>query len=67
MTPPSPRRITPEVDGLLVPPNGDLAKALGRLCADQSLRQAWGHAARVKAVGQGWRRYLISWKGAIAT
>ena len=48
-------RIKPEVDGLLVPPNGDLARALGRLCADRRLRQAWGHAARIKAVGQGWK------------
>jgi glycosyltransferase involved in cell wall biosynthesis len=47
-------RVTPEVDGLLVPPDGDLAVALARLCADRTLRQAWGQTARAKAVRQGW-------------
>ncbi len=47
-------RVTPEVDGLLVSPDGDLVPALARLCADRNLRQAWGQAARVKAVRQGW-------------
>jgi glycosyltransferase involved in cell wall biosynthesis len=47
-------RVTPEIDGLLVPADGDLAPALARLCSDRGLRKAWGQAARLKAVRQGW-------------
>ena len=42
--------ITPEVTGLLVPPDDTdgLAAALARLLGDPSLRQAWGEAGRRK-------------------
>ncbi len=48
-------RVTPEVDGLLVPLGGGLAPALRRLCEDRGLRERFGRAARVKAEGQDWK------------
>ncbi len=48
-------RVTPEVDGLLVPLGGDLVPALRRLCEDRSLRERFGRAARAKAEGQDWK------------
>jgi glycosyltransferase involved in cell wall biosynthesis len=47
-------RVTHGIDGLLVPPGGDLAAALRTLCAEPELRSRFGTAARVKAEGQGW-------------
>jgi glycosyltransferase involved in cell wall biosynthesis len=48
-------RVTPEVDGLLVPVGGDLMPALGRLWCDRALRQRLGQAARAKAETQDWQ------------
>ncbi len=48
-------RVTPEVDGLLVPMGGDLMPALRRLCGDRALRESYGREARAKAEGQDWR------------
>jgi phosphatidylinositol alpha 1,6-mannosyltransferase len=48
-------RVTPEVDGLLVPVGGDLAPALRRLCEDQALRERFGGAARSTAERQDWK------------
>src|SRR5262249_41548962 len=47
-------RVAHGVDGLLVPPKGDLAAALRVLYEDADLRCQFGAAARVKAAGQGW-------------
>jgi hypothetical protein len=48
-------RVTPEVDGLLVPMGDDLAPALARLCADIHLRRRMGAFARAKAERQDWK------------
>jgi glycosyltransferase involved in cell wall biosynthesis len=48
-------RVTPEVDGLLVPVGGDLVPPLRRLCEDRALREGMGRAARAKAEGQDWQ------------
>jgi glycosyltransferase involved in cell wall biosynthesis len=48
-------RVTPEIDGLLVPAGGDLMPALLRLCQDRELRKRFGAAARAKAEAQDWR------------
>jgi glycosyltransferase involved in cell wall biosynthesis len=48
-------RVTPEVDGLLVPVNGDMMPALKRLSEDQGLRARFGQAAREKAERQDWK------------
>jgi glycosyltransferase involved in cell wall biosynthesis len=48
-------RVTPEIDGLLVPMGGDLMPALRRLCADRALRERFGRASRAKAEGQDWQ------------
>jgi glycosyltransferase involved in cell wall biosynthesis len=49
-------RVTPGVDGLLVPVGGDLIPALRTLCEDRALRQRFGQAARAKAETQGWKQ-----------
>jgi glycosyltransferase involved in cell wall biosynthesis len=48
-------RVTPEVNGLLVPVSDDLAPALWRLCQDRDLRQRLGRAARARAEQQDWK------------
>ena len=48
-------RVTPEVDGLLVPVGGDLVPALSRLCEDAGLRRRMGAFARAKAERQDWK------------
>jgi glycosyltransferase involved in cell wall biosynthesis len=48
-------RVTPEVDGLLVPVGDDLAPALWQLCQDRELRRRMGQAARAKAEQQDWK------------
>ena len=48
-------RVTPEVDGLLVPMGGELNEALRRLCEERALRVRMGKAARAKAEGQDWK------------
>src|SRR5262249_30177260 len=48
-------RVTPEHDGLLVAPGGDLTPALRRLCDDVELRRRFGEEARRKAEAQDWK------------
>ena len=48
-------RITPGVDGLLVPSQGDLAESLRTLCQDPTRRRMLGRAARLKAEEQTWK------------
>jgi glycosyltransferase involved in cell wall biosynthesis len=48
-------RVTPEVDGLLVPVDGDLAPALLRLCEDRDMRRRMGEESRAKAARQDWK------------
>jgi glycosyltransferase involved in cell wall biosynthesis len=48
-------RVSPGVDGLLAPENGDLAEGLTRLCRDAPLRRAFGVAARAAAERQDWK------------
>jgi glycosyltransferase involved in cell wall biosynthesis len=48
-------RVSPEEDGLLVAPGGDLVPALARLCGDSALRERFGRAARAKAERQDWK------------
>jgi glycosyltransferase involved in cell wall biosynthesis len=48
------QRVGHGVDGLLVPPGGDLAAALALLCSDRERRVSYGAAARTKAERQGW-------------
>jgi glycosyltransferase involved in cell wall biosynthesis len=48
-------RITPDVDGLLVPASSDLAPAMASLCQDLPRCRAMGAAARLKAEGQSWK------------
>jgi glycosyltransferase involved in cell wall biosynthesis len=47
-------QVTPEVNGLLVRAEGDLAPALERLCADGPLRRRMSEAARRRAEGLDW-------------
>jgi len=47
-------RLTSGVEGVLVPPNGDLAEALLPFCEDLHLRQRCGKAARIRARQQTW-------------
>ncbi len=47
-------RVTPGVDGLLVPRDADLAPAVARLVREPTLRRSMGQAARLKAQGQTW-------------
>jgi glycosyltransferase involved in cell wall biosynthesis len=48
-------RVTHDVDGLLVPRDGDLAAALHQLCVDRAAREKFGAAARAKAERQDWQ------------
>jgi glycosyltransferase involved in cell wall biosynthesis len=48
-------RVTPEVDGLLVPMGDDLAPALLRVCEDEGMRRRMGAFARAKAERQDWK------------
>jgi glycosyltransferase involved in cell wall biosynthesis len=48
-------RVSPEVDGLLVPMGGDLMPGLMRLCEERGLRRRFGKAARAKAERQDWK------------
>jgi glycosyltransferase involved in cell wall biosynthesis len=48
-------RVSPEVDGLLVPMGDDLAPALLRLCEDTAARRRMGAFARAKAERQDWK------------
>ena len=47
-------RVAPGVDGLLAPPDGDLAAALELLCLNTEMRRRLGAAARLTAERQGW-------------
>jgi glycosyltransferase involved in cell wall biosynthesis len=48
-------QVTPDVHGLLVSPNEDLAPALLRLCEDADARKRMGSFARAKAERQDWK------------
>ena len=48
-------QVTPEVNGYLVPPEGDLMPYLERLCLDADLRQRMGAAARSRAERLDWK------------
>jgi glycosyltransferase involved in cell wall biosynthesis len=48
-------RITPGVNGLLVPPGGDLSEAFLRLVRDGDERRRLGAAARRGAESQDWQ------------
>jgi glycosyltransferase involved in cell wall biosynthesis len=48
-------RVTPGLDGLLVPVGGDLAAPLWQLCQDHQQRRHMGQAARAKAESQDWK------------
>lgn len=47
-------QVTPEVNGLLVRPHGDLTPPLERLCGDAGLRRRMGAAARQRAERLDW-------------
>lgn len=47
-------QVTPEVNGILVPPGGDLVPGLRRLCEDVELRRRFGAAARKRAEAMDW-------------
>ena len=48
-------QVIPGVNGLLVPPDGDLAPALAELCLDPSRRRRMADAARARAMGLDWK------------
>lgn len=48
-------RVAPGVDGLLAPPDGDLAEALDLLCTNPHMRRRLGAAARLTAERQDWK------------
>jgi len=48
-------QVTPEVNGYLVPPGGDLVPYLERLCLDEALRRRMGSAARARAERLDWK------------
>ncbi|MGL4555833.1 MAG: glycosyltransferase family 4 protein [Gemmataceae bacterium] len=47
-------QVTPEENGFLVRPDGDLTPALERLCLDDGLRRRMGEAARRRALRLDW-------------
>ncbi|MFQ3593143.1 MAG: glycosyltransferase family 1 protein [Gemmataceae bacterium] len=47
-------QVTSEVNGYLVPPEGDLVPYLQRLCLDEALRRRMGQAARDRAERLDW-------------
>ena len=48
-------QVVPGVNGLLVPPGGDLVASLAELCLDPSRRRRMGEAARDRALGLDWK------------
>ncbi len=48
-------QVLPGVNGLLVPPEGDLVPALAELCLDPARRRSMGEAARRRALGLDWK------------
>ena len=48
-------QVIPGINGLLVPPEGDLVPALAELCLDPARRRAMGEAARTRALGLDWK------------
>jgi glycosyltransferase involved in cell wall biosynthesis len=47
-------QVVPGVNGLLVPPGGDLVNSLAELCLDPPRRRRMGEAARERALGLDW-------------
>jgi glycosyltransferase involved in cell wall biosynthesis len=56
-------RVAHGSEGLLVPPHGDFAEALGMICTHRDLRNQLGIAGRSRAEGQGWEAVFDELEG----